>query len=75
MFENHIFNELFKIFEIKNMLSKHQSAFRPGDSCMYQLLVIIYDIFLSFECSLWRLAFYSMMVLGKMDFNCKIFER
>ena len=31
------------------MLSKHQSGFRPGDSCIYQLLAIRHDIFLSFD--------------------------
>ena len=33
------------------MLSKHQSGFRPGDSCIYQLLAITHDIFLSFDSS------------------------
>ena len=31
------------------MLSKHQSGFRPGDSCIYQLLAIRHDIFLRFD--------------------------
>ena len=33
------------------MLSKHQSGFRPGDSCIYQLLAITHDIFLNFDSS------------------------
>ena len=33
------------------MLSKHQSGFRPGNSCIYQLLAIRHDIFLSFDSS------------------------
>ena len=33
------------------MLSKHQSGFRPGDSCIYQLLAITHYIFLSFDSS------------------------
>ena len=33
------------------MLSKHQSGFRPGDSCIYQLVVITHEIFLSFDPS------------------------
>ena len=33
------------------MLSKYQSGFRPGDSCIYQLLAITHDIFLSFDSS------------------------
>ena len=34
------------------MLSKHQSGFRLGDSCIYQLLAVTHDIFLSFDSSL-----------------------
>ena len=51
IFEKLIFNELFKFFEDKNLLSKHQSGFHPGDSCIYQLLAIIHDIFSSFDCN------------------------
>ena len=48
IFEKLIFNELFKIFEDNNLLSKHQSGFCPGDSCIYQLLAITHDISSSF---------------------------
>ena len=51
MFEKLIFNELFKFFEDKNQLSKHQLGFHPSDSCIYQLLAITYDIFSSFDCN------------------------
>ena len=43
---------LTKCFEDKNLSSKHQSGFRPDDSCMYRLLAFIHDIFSCFECSL-----------------------
>ena len=49
IFENLIFNELFVFFEKRNLLSK--SGFRPGDSCIYQLLAFTHDIFLSFDSS------------------------
>ena len=51
MFEKLIFSYFFKFFEDKNLLSKHQSGFRPGDSCIYQLLAITHDIFSSFDCN------------------------
>ena len=35
IFEKLIFNELFAFFEKRNLLSKHPSCFRPGDSCIY----------------------------------------
>ena len=52
IFEKLIFNELFKVFEDKNPLSKHQSGFRPGNSCIYQLIAIVHDIFSSFHSNL-----------------------
>ena len=51
MFEKLIFSYFFKFFEDKNLLSKHQSGFRPGDSCIYQLLAVTHDIFSSFDCN------------------------
>ena len=51
IFEKIIFNEFFKFFEDNNLLSKHQSGFRPCDSCIYQLLAVTHDIFLSFDCN------------------------
>ena len=51
IFEKLIFNGLFKFFEDKNLLSKHQSGFRPDDSCIYQLLAITHDINSSFDCN------------------------
>ena len=42
---------IFRIFEDKNLLSKYQSGFRPGDSYIYQLLGITYDIFSIFDCN------------------------
>ena len=49
-----IFNELFKLLEDKNLLSKHQSGFHPGDSCSCktQLLAITHHIFLCFDGNL-----------------------
>ena len=51
IFEKLIFNELFKLFEDKSLLFKHQSDFRPGDSCIYQLLAITQYIYSSFDCN------------------------
>ena len=30
--------------DTRNMLSVHQSGFRPGDSCVHQLILIVHDI-------------------------------
>ena len=44
IFEKIIFNSLFKYLENDNFLNPHQYGFRPGDSCVHQLLSITYDM-------------------------------
>ena len=51
IFEKLIFNEPFKFFKDKFLLSKHQSGFHPGDSCIYHLFPITHDIVSSFACN------------------------
>ena len=43
-------NVLFKFLDDNNLLSSNQSGFRPSDSCEYQLLSIVHDIYASFDC-------------------------
>ena len=40
IFEKIIFNSLFKYLEDNNLLNGNQSGFRPGDSCVHQLLSV-----------------------------------
>ena len=40
IFEKIIYNTLFKFFQDNNLLSKNQSGFRGGDSCISQLIAI-----------------------------------
>ena len=49
--ERLIFNSLFEFLHENNLLNVSQSGFRPSDSCEYQLLSIVYDIFASFDCN------------------------
>ena len=51
IFEKIMFNSLFKYLENNNLLNPHQSGFRPGDSCVHQLLSITYDIYKSFDAN------------------------
>ena len=51
IFEKLIFNSLFKYLENNNLLNSHQSRFRPGDSCVHQLLSITYDIYKSLDAN------------------------
>ena len=50
IFEKLIFNEMFKFFIENDLISPNQSGFKPGDSCINQLLSIIHDIYKSFDC-------------------------
>ena len=40
---------MFTFFIENNLISPNQSGFRPGDSCVNQLLVITHDIYKSFD--------------------------
>ena len=49
IFEQLIFNEMFGFFIENDLISQHQSGFKPGDSCINQLLSITYEIYQSFD--------------------------
>ena len=43
---------MFAFFIANNLISKNQSGFRPGDSCINQPLFITHEIFQSFDDNL-----------------------
>ena len=49
IFERLIFNEMFGFFIENDLISQHQSGFKPGDSCINQLLSITHEIYQSFD--------------------------
>ena len=49
IFERLIYNEMFTSFTENNLISPNQSGFRPGDSCVNQLLAITHEIYKSFN--------------------------
>ena len=49
IFERLIFNEMFEFFIENDLISHHQSGFKPGDSCINQLLSITHEIHQSFD--------------------------
>ena len=49
IFEHLIYNEMFTFFTENNLISPNQSGFRPGDSCVNQLLAITHKIYKSFN--------------------------
>ena len=51
MFEKIIYNSLFRYLEDKNLLNCNQSGFRPGDSCVHQLLSITHEICKVFDAN------------------------
>ena len=44
-----IFNEIFRFLIENNLISSNQSGFKPGDSCINQLLSITHEIYKSFD--------------------------
>ena len=49
IFERLTFNKLFNFFVENNLISPNQSGFKPGDSCINQLLCITREIYNSFD--------------------------
>ena len=49
IFERLLFNELHKFFNENDLLSSNLSGFRPGDSCINQLLSITHEIYQSLD--------------------------
>ena len=49
VFEEVIYNNLFKHFQSNKILSENQSGFRSGDSCVSQLIAITHEIYKSFD--------------------------
>ena len=56
IFEKLIFNELIKFFNDNNLISPKQSSFKPGVSCINQLLSIKHEIYESLDLK-WRVYF------------------
>ena len=40
---------MFGFFIEKDLISQHPSGFKPGDSCISQLLSLTYEIYQSFD--------------------------
>ena len=49
--EKIIFDSTMRFLNENKLLSDAQSGFRPSDSCEYQLLSIVHDIYKSFDCN------------------------
>ena len=49
IFERLLYNEMFNFFITNHVLPTNQSGFKPGDSCINQLLSIIHGIYASFD--------------------------
>ena len=49
IFARLIYNEMFGFFLDKGLISANQSGFKPGDSCINQLLSIMHNIYKSFD--------------------------
>ena len=49
IFESLILNELSNFLLENNLISPNQSGFKPGDSCINQLLSITHEIYSSFN--------------------------
>ena len=51
LMEKLMFNSIFNFIDTRNLLSVHQSGFRPGDSCVHQLISIVHEIYSAFDAN------------------------
>ena len=49
MFESIIYNNMFEYFPANNLILPNQLGFKPGGSCINQLLSITHKIYQSFH--------------------------
>ena len=52
IFERFLYDRMFEFFLANNLISKNQSSFRSGDSCINQVLSITHEIYQSFDDNL-----------------------
>ena len=52
IFEKLLYERMFKFSIANNLISKNQSGFRTGDSCINKLLSITHEIYQSFDDNL-----------------------
>ena len=52
IFERLLYDRMFEFFTENNLISDSQSGFKPGDSCINQLLSITHEIYQSFDDNL-----------------------
>ena len=63
--ERIMFNTMFTYFIENNQISENQSGFKPGDSCVNQLLPITHEIFSRFDDN-YELEEYSLTIQSKL---------
>ena len=49
IFERILYNNMYEFFTENNLISPSQPGFKPGDSCINQLLSITHEIYKSFD--------------------------
>ena len=49
IFERILYNNMYEFFTENNLISPNKSGFKPGDSCINQLLSITHEIYKSFD--------------------------
>ena len=52
IFERLLYNQMFELLFRNKLISQDQSGFKPGDSCINQLLTVIHEIYKSFNACL-----------------------
>ena len=66
-----MFNKLFQFFIENKLISLSQSGFKPGDSCINQLLSITHEIYIVLLMKVLKLEVFSSIWLYHFQTNSK----
>ena len=72
IFKRLIYNNLFKYFIENDLLSQNQSVFKPGYSCINQLISITHEIYQSFDDGLKSEEFFWTYPRPLIKFGMKV---
>ena len=72
IFKRLIYNNLFKYFIENDLLSQNQSVFKPGYSCINQLISITHEIYQSFDDGLKSEEFFWTYPKPLIKFGMKV---
>ena len=71
--ERLLYNQIFEFFIRNDLISQNQSGFKPGDSCISQLLAVTHEIYKSVDACLDARAVFQGILKALDKYGTRIF--